>query len=169
MWLALRAAAERADAPFLLKVDDDHMVFYDRLLQELQALPRRGLLWGRRGSGASFEGDATAYTNSAYLMSEDVLRAVAADAEAGTCAHPAPGEDYCIGRSATGKVGAELVDDGRWHNDDDGDPRLCLCRRWTLEDASSLVVHHVRPQLMEAFARNKTGFALMRFPDRNYA
>jgi hypothetical protein len=169
VWLALRAVAELADASFFLKVDDDHMVFYDRLLQELQALPRRGLLWGRRGSGANFEGDPTVYTNNAYLMSLDVLQAVAADADAGTCAHPVPGEDYCLGRSATSKGGAELVDDSRWHNDDDGDPRLCLCRRWTLDDTSSIVVHHVKPQLMEAFATNKTKFALMLFPDRNYA
>jgi hypothetical protein len=169
VWLGLRAAAELADAPFFLKVDDDHMVFYDRLLQELEALPRRGLLWGRRGSGANFEGDPVVYTNNAYLMSEDVLQAVAADADAGTCAHPVPGEDYCTGRSATGPGKAELFDDTRWHNDDDGDPRLCLCRRWTLEDESSIVVHHVKPQLMEAFVANKTLFAIMRYPDRNYA
>ena len=168
VWLAMRDVAARADAPFLLKVDDDHMVFYDRLLRELQALPRHGLLWGRRGSGAINRRDKTAYTNSAYLMSEDVLQAVAADARASSCPNPVPGEDFCVGRSATTAGRAKIVDDKRWHNDDDGDPRLCLCRRWTLEDNTSIVVHHVRPQLMEAFATNKSRFAAMRYPDRNY-
>ena len=169
VWLGLGEAAARGDAPFLLKLDDDHMVFYDRLLAALEFLPRTGLLWGRRGSGANFEGDPVVYTNNAYLMSEDVLQAVAADAEAGTCAHPVPGEDYCTGRSATGAGKAELIDDSRWHNDDEGLEHLCLCRHWTLEDETSIVVHHVKPQLMEAFATNKTLFASMRFPDRYYA
>ena len=169
VWRALGEAAARADAPFFLKLDDDHMVFYDRLLAALEAMPRSGLLWGRRGSGANFEGDPVVYTNNAYLMSEDVLQAVAADAQAGSCAHPVPGEDYCTGRSATGAGGATLIDDHRWHNDDDGDPRLCLCRHWTLEDESSIVVHHVKPQLMEAFATNKPRFEHMRYPDRLYA
>lgn len=167
VWLEVRAAAARANAAFLLKVDDDHMVFYDRLLDQLQNLPRERLLWGRRGSGAVFEGDPTVYTNNAYLMSADVVRAVADDAAAGTCLKM-PGDDYCIGRSATGRGGAELIDDPRWFNDDKGDERVCLCRHWTLADEDALVVHHVRPQLLEAFARNKTLFEEMRFPDRNY-
>ena len=169
VWRALGEAAARADAPFFLKLDDDHMVFYDRLLAALEMLPRSGLLWGRRGSGANFEGDPVVYTNNAYLLSKDVLQAVAADAQAGSCSHPVPGEDYCTGRSATGAGGAALIDDNRWHNDDEGLEHLCLCRHWTLEDETSIVVHHVKPQVMEAFATNKTRFAEMRFPDRNYA
>jgi hypothetical protein len=168
VWLALRTVALQKKAKFLLKIDDDHMVFYDRLLNELGNLSPERLLWGRRGSGAVSEHDRTIYTNSAYLMSADVLERVAEDVEAGTCGN-LPGEDYCMGRSATGKGGAELFDDHRWFNDDEGDPRLCLCKHWTLEDTSALVIHHVRPQLMEAFARNKTLFSQMRYPDRNYA
>ena len=168
VWLTLRSVAARKNTKFLLKIDDDHMVFYDRLMNELENLSTQRLLWGRRGSGAVSEHDRTIYTNNAYLMSADVLDRVAEDIEAGTCGN-LPGEDYCMGRSATGKGGAELFDDHRWFNDDDGDPRLCLCKHWTLEDTSALVIHHVRPQLMEAYARNKTLFSQMRYPDRNYA
>jgi hypothetical protein len=168
VWQEIRAAAECADARYWLKLDDDHMCFYDRLMAELPLLPAERLLWGRRGSGAVFEGDPTIYTNNAYLMSADVLQQVASDALAGSCLK-LPGDDYCIGRSATTIGAAVLVDDPRWHNDDDGDPALCLCRHWTLEDTNSIVVHHVMPQLMEAFATNKTRFAEMRYPDRLYA
>jgi cytosine/adenosine deaminase-related metal-dependent hydrolase len=35
---------------------------------ELPLLPATRLLWGRRGSGAVFEGDPTLYMNNAYLM-----------------------------------------------------------------------------------------------------
>ena len=168
VWLEVRAAAAANASRFWIKLDDDHMVFYDRLFENLSLMPQSRLLWGRRGSGAISEFDATLYTNNAYLMSADVLQAVAADPSAATC-FKLPGDDYCIGRSATTAGSAELVDDPRWHNDDDGDPSLCLCRRWTLEDETSIVVHHVKPQVMEAFATNKTRFAEMRFPDRNYA
>ena len=168
VWLELRAAAALGDHLFLLKCDDDHMVFYDRLLPELlERAPREFLLWGRQGSGATFEGDPTQYTNSAYVMSADVVDAVAADVQASTC-HNSPGEDFCMGRSATAGFGAVLRNDERWFNDDTGDPSLCLCKPWTLEDGDALLVHHVRPQLLEAFARNKTRFAEMRYPDRSY-
>ena len=139
-----------------------------RLLPELlERAPREFLLWGRQGSGATFEGDPTQYTNSAYVMSADVVDAVAADVQASTC-HNSPGEDFCMGRSATAGFGAVLRNDERWFNDDTGDPSLCLCKPWTLEDGDALLVHHVRPQLLEAFARNKTRFAEMRYPDRSY-
>jgi hypothetical protein len=68
----------------------------------------------RRGSGAVFEGDPTIYTNNAYLMSADVLQQVASDALAGSCLK-LPGDDYCIGRSATTVGAAVLIADSRWH------------------------------------------------------
>ena len=142
VWLEVRAAAAANASRYWIKLDDDHMVFYDRLFENLSLMPQLRLLWGRRGSGAISEFDDTLYTNNAYLMSADVLQAVAADPSAATC-FKLPGDDYCIGRSATTAGSAELVDDPRWHNDDDGDPSLCLCRRWTLEDETSIVVHHV--------------------------
>ena len=163
VWEELRIAAHHGAARWFLKADDDHMIFYDLMLRELAGSPSAGLFWGRRGTGHS-----GTYTNSAYLMSFDVLEAVSSDVRASTCGND-PGEDYCIGTAAIDRSGLVRLfrDDIRWYNDDNGLAHLCLCAHW-LEETPTLVVHHVRPQLMEAWADNRTLFQKMRYPDRNW-
>lgn len=164
VWMELRRASSRSFGrpKFLLKCDDDHFIFYEKLFQKLITLPTTNLIWGRQGSGYGPPGSI--YTNNAVLMSMDIVDRVALDERASTCGKE---DDHCIGTSAT-RHGAIIVDDHRWMNDDTGQANLCLCAPWTLE-TDAIVVHHVHPEVMEAYVDDKELFSKMRFPHRNYA
>jgi hypothetical protein len=164
VWMELRLASSRSFGrpKFLLKCDDDHFIFYEKMLKKLMTLPPTNLIWGRQGSGYGPPGSI--YTNNAVLMSMDVVDRVALDERASTCGKE---DDHCIGTSAT-RHGAIIVDDHQWMNDDTGQANLCLCAPWTLE-SDVIVVHHVHPEVMEAYVDDKELFSRMRFPHRNYA
>jgi hypothetical protein len=132
------------------------------MFEKLKTLPSTNLLWGRQGSGYGPRGSI--YTNNAIFLSMDIVDRVALDEGASTCGKE---DDFCIGNSAT-RHGAVIIDDHQWINDDTGQPNLCLCAPWTIE-SDVIVVHHVHPEVMEAFVDNKDLFSKMRYPHRNYA
>jgi len=164
VWMELRLASARSFGrpKFILKCDDDHFIFYEKMFEKLKTLPRTNLLWGRQGSGYGPRGSI--YTNNAIFLSMDIVDRVALDEGASTCGKE---DDFCIGNSAT-RHGAVIIDDHQWINDDTGQPNLCLCAPWTIE-SDVIVVHHVHPEVMEAFVDNKDLFSKMRYPHRNYA
>lgn len=57
--------------------------------------------------------------------------------------------------------------DTRWHNDDMGDPAECVCKKFTLR-SDSVLVHHIHPRLLTFYMTNRTKFALVGKPLRNY-
>jgi len=164
VWMELRLASARSFGrpKFILKCDDDHFIFYEKMFEKLKTLLRTNLLWGRQGSGYGPRGSI--YTNNAIFLSMDIVDRVALDEGASTCGKE---DDFCIGNSAT-RHGAVIIDDHQWINDDTGQPNLCLCAPWTIE-SDVIVVHHVHPEVMEAFVDNKDLFSKMRYPHRNYA
>lgn len=163
VWLELQLASIRSYSrpKFVLKCDDDHFIFYEKLFQKLKTLPKTNLLWGRQGSGYGPIGSI--YTNNAIFLSIDIVDRVSLDEGASTCGKE---DDFCIGNSAT-RHGAIIIDDHQWINDDIGQENLCLCAPWTL-DSNVVVVHHVHPEVMEAFIDDKEHFSKMRYPHRNY-
>lgn len=163
VWMELRLASERSLSrpKFILKCDDDHFIFYEKFFEKLKTLPSTNLLWGRQGSGYGPPGSI--YTNNAIFLSMDIVDRVALDEGASKCGKE---DDFCIGNSAT-RHGAIIVDDHQWINDDTGQPNLCLCAPWTI-DSDVIVVHHVHPEVMEAFMEDKELFSIMRYPFRNY-
>ena len=163
VWMELRLASARSFGrpKFILKCDDDHFIFYEKMFEKLKTLPSTNLLWGRQGSGYGPPGSV--YTNNAIFLSMDIVDRIALDDAASTCGKE---DDFCIGNSAT-RHGAGIIDDHQWINDDTGQPNLCLCAPWTL-DSDVIVVHHVHPEVMEAFVDNKDLFTKMRYPNRNY-
>ena len=50
---------------------------------------------------------------------------------------------------------------------DEGDPAICVCKRFTLT-SDSLVVHHIHPRLVTYYMSNLTVFSLVGKPLRNY-
>jgi len=164
VWMELKLASARlyGRPKFLLKCDDDHFIFYEKFFEKLQTLSTTNLIWGRQGNGYGPPGSI--YTNNAVLMSMDIVDRVALDERASICGKE---DDHCIGTSAT-RHGAQIVDDHQWMNDDIGEVDRCLCAPWTLE-SNVIVVHHVHPEVMEAFVDDKELFTKMRYPHRNYA
>jgi len=163
VWMELRLASTRSYGrpKFILKCDDDHFIFYEKLFMKLKTLPYTNLLWGRQGSGYGPPGSI--YTNNAIFLSMDVVDRISLDDEASICGKE---DDFCIGNSAT-RHGAVIVDDHQWINDDVGQANLCLCAPWKV-DSDVIVVHHVHPEVMEAFVNDKEHFSKLRYPHRNY-
>ena len=50
---------------------------------------------------------------------------------------------------------------------DEGDPAICVCKRFTLT-SDSLVVHHIHSRLVTYYMSNLTVFSLVGKPLRNY-
>ena len=160
------AAAKQAT--HLFKLDDDIIVIWDVLLRELvYEKPPQGVAWFREGTGRQ-----GIYANGPYLVSLDVATKVAANTFVNVA--NAYDDDWAIGTFVTGSGCAyNLVLDKRWHNDDRGDPRQCLCFPFTLQtvaEGKTLVAHHIKPWVIEAWATNKTLFSLLdSYPNRKYA
>jgi Galactosyltransferase len=161
---AVVALAGNLQPTWWLKGDDDLFVRYDLLLPALSALPKERLMWCRKGRGGLMpDGLQEPYCNGMYLFSTDVLSLVLDHGVASICQY---NEDICISGTAS-RLGIPLIDDVRWHNDDRGNPQQCLCKPWTTR-SDSLMVHHVKPELVMAYHTNKTLFSSLFFPFRPY-
>jgi hypothetical protein len=57
--------------------------------------------------------------------------------------------------------------DTRWHNDNTGDPAVCVCKPFTLS-SDSILVHHIHRRLIDYYMTNRTVFALVGKPLRPY-
>lgn len=167
VWDEMRHAARCGfgGSPFFLKLDDDAAVLWDRFLPTLYAeMPRSGLVWCSQGSAAGV------YCVGPYLMSADVVKALAAEEnrELMEVLGDPTMEDKAITGWAWNKgYITAFGSDRRWHNNDMGSERICLCKPWTLT-SDSLVVHKVEYHQLHAWLTNKTFFALLGQPHNRY-
>jgi hypothetical protein len=155
----------RRRTTYFFKVDDDIVVIWKTFMEALYAMPRQGVAWFRQGTGRQ-----GIYANGPYLVSLDVAAQVAADDRISGGRYD---DDWRIGTSITGSGSAfNIVFENRWHNDDLGDPKFCLCFPFTVatvESGKTMLAHHVKPKVIRAWATNKTEFMTLWHPHRNYA
>jgi hypothetical protein len=162
VWDEMRHAAALAQAPFWAKMDDDAVILWDRFLPALyREMPREGLVWCSQGSG-----HGGLYCTGPYLFSMDVVKRFASDE--GACCGGGNIDDWFFpNRGWDNRAIWNFGADRRWHNDDMGQEYICACKPWTLT-SDSLVVHKVKPALLEAWLTNKTRFALLGQPHHRY-